>query len=103
FSNLLSNAFKHGDPEQAIELRVEGTPTRVAIVVRNAGAIPADHLPWLFDPFRSISHRKSGAGGLGLGLFITKQIVVAHGGSIDVRSCPEDGTAFEVLLPRSAA
>jgi phosphoserine phosphatase RsbU/P len=69
----------------------------------NAGPpIPADVLPHLFEPGRRGPPRRGRAGssGLGLGLYIVQQIVLAHGGGIDVQSDAADGTTFTVSLPR---
>ncbi|MBI4503422.1 MAG: sensor histidine kinase, partial [Gemmatimonadetes bacterium] len=63
--------------------------------------IPPEKLPFVFDRFeRGVSARSYG--GLGLGLYVTRQIVEAHGGEIDVHSEPEQGTTFTVRLPRRA-
>ncbi|MGE0872616.1 MAG: sensor histidine kinase [Kofleriaceae bacterium] len=75
-------------------------PDHVTLEVRNYGAIPAHLLPTLFDPFRGAQHRRAHARGLGLGLFIVKELVRAHGGSVDVSSSDTDGTAFVIRLPR---
>jgi len=56
-------------------------------------------LPVLFQPFRGGDGTQR-LGGLGLGLFITKEIAIAHGGTIDVSSSTEEGTTFTVHLPR---
>ena len=104
-SNLLSNAVSYGAPGKAIEVRVDGSAAEeVTIAVTNQGEpIPVDLLPVLFDPFR----RGRGAGtrnegGIGLGLYIADQIVIAHGGTIEVRSGREEGTTFKVRLPRAS-
>ncbi len=102
-SNLLCNAMQHGDPAKPVELRVAGESNAVAIRVQNGGAIPPDRLPWLFDAFRRASDPNgAGAQGLGLGLFISKEVVVAHGGRIDVTSTEAEGTRFEIALPRAS-
>jgi signal transduction histidine kinase len=68
----------------------------VLIEVRNEGApIAAELLPQLFEPFRS---GRAGGAGLGLGLFIAREIVRAHGGEISVASGPSS-TAFTIRLP----
>lgn len=101
-ANLLGNAVQHspaGTPVQ-VGVRVEGDGVLVA--VHNEGApIPADLLPVLFEPFQRGREARTGLGGsLGLGLFISRQIVQAHGGRIEVRSGSGEGTAFTVWLPR---
>jgi sigma-B regulation protein RsbU (phosphoserine phosphatase) len=53
----------------------------------------------MFDPYRRSDARSARSRGLGLGLFISEQIVRAHGGQIGVRSSETDGTTFEVTLP----
>jgi signal transduction histidine kinase len=101
-SNLLANAVSHGSPEAPITIGVDGTaPGRVSLTFHNAGAIPPELLPTLFEPFRRSEPRDATRReGLGLGLYIVKQIALAHGGRIDVRSEPGDGTTFTVELPR---
>jgi signal transduction histidine kinase len=62
--------------------------------------VPAELVPKLFDPMTAGDRRRSKSAGLGLGLFITKHIVEAHGGSIAVDSSEPRGTTFTVRLPR---
>ena len=101
-SNLGANALEHGTPFTPVYIRLDGSdPARVVIQVENQGAIPEAILPFLFDPFRSAHHHSESARGLGLGLYISKEIVVAHRGTIAVRSSPTDGTCIEIELPRS--
>ncbi len=98
-ANLLANAALHGKRADAIAMRVDGsTPTRIAISISNEGEVPDAILHKIFDPFQG-SHT-SGRHGLGLGLFITREIVHAHGGAIRVASTA-GRTAFEVELPRT--
>ena len=101
-ANLLGNAFQHGSPGGPVRLITCGTDRDVSIQVRNSGVpIPADDLPRLFEPFeRGAGTTPSSTRSVGLGLFISKQIVAAHGGTIDVRSNAKDGTIFTVRLPR---
>lgn len=101
FANLLSNARHHGDPSAPVVVDLRGDDERFVLTVENHGpTIPDELLPRLFDPYKPSSLRKaSNKGGLGLGLYIVKQIIDAHGGTIVVRSA--DGhTAFEVTFPR---
>jgi signal transduction histidine kinase len=101
-SNLLGNALQHGDEGDAVKVNVKGTePEAVEITVENSGTIPADLLPRLFDPFRGAQRQTGRTEGLGLGLYIVHQIILAHGGSVDVLSGSGDNrTRFAVRIPR---
>jgi signal transduction histidine kinase len=104
FSNLVANAVRHGEPEHGVEVTVDGRDeTSVRVTVHNRGAIPARRLPKLFEPLAGASRRPEKSQGLGLGLFITRELVRVHGGSIDVRSDEASGTTFLVTLPRDSA
>ena len=96
FSNLMSNAITHGDKAIAIVATVVGRERDVMISIRNGGVVPAALLPVLFEPFRS--RRESG--GLGLGMYIAREIARGHGGEITVESSEPTGTTVTVLLPR---
>ena len=100
-SNLASNAVQHGKPGSPVHMRLTGDPRSVAVEVRNEGAIAADVLPRLFEPFRSGRHHGSRGEGLGLGLFIASAIARAHGGGLEVDSS-DDTTMFRMTLPREA-
>jgi two-component system sensor histidine kinase/response regulator len=102
FSNLLSNALNHGTPGTPVAVTIDGKPGEIVVAIQNAGTIPPDLLPRIFDPFRG-ARASSGSHGLGLGLYISQQIISAHGGTIDVTSTPEAGTAFTVHIPKTAA
>jgi signal transduction histidine kinase len=99
-SNLAANAVQHGEPAAGLRLRICGSADEIELRMQNQGVIPAELIPSLFDPFRGTQHRRAHARGLGLGLFITKEIVVAHGGSVNVESSQDAGTTFIVRLPR---
>ena len=102
-TNLLGNALRHGSPAQPVQLQVDGTRAdQVRLVICNAGCIPPELLPVLFQPFRGGESRNGRQDGLGLGLFIVSKIVDSHHGRITV--CSEAGqTCFTVSLPRHAA
>ncbi|MET0287466.1 MAG: ATP-binding protein [Polyangiales bacterium] len=101
-SNLVGNALRHGSSEGPVQIEVDGTDSaQVALVVRNRGQIPDDVLTCLFEPFRRGNQRAASKDGLGLGLFIVEQIVLAHGGTITAESV-DAVTTFRVVLPRVA-
>ncbi|KQP18750.1 hybrid sensor histidine kinase/response regulator [Pseudorhodoferax sp. Leaf265] len=108
-SNLVGNALRHGD-EAPVQVELDGRhAAEVRLSVHNGGEIPADVLPHIFDPFRSgrahaeeaPSRRTASRNeGLGLGLYIVREIVRAHGGQLQVESAA-GRTRFGVTLPRA--
>jgi phosphoserine phosphatase RsbU/P len=101
-SNLIGNALEHGDPTQPVTIDMKMVGNDVALAVHNQGPpIPPEFMKYLFEPFRRIVVRSERSRGLGLGLYITEQIIRAHGGRVDVTSTVEQGTTFSVTLPRS--
>ena len=99
--NLLTNAFKFGDG-RPIEITVEskGPIARLVVVDHGIGIAPED-VERIFRRYeQAISSRAFG--GLGLGLYIARQIIEAHGGTIRVESQPGAGSTFSVDLPRGA-
>lgn len=99
-SNLIGNALRHGNKQEPVRVRVLGASPSLAIEVQNGGAIAHSVREHLFDPFRRGERQTRDS--LGLGLYIVRQIVLAHGGSIDVVSTEDSGTLFRVRLPRDA-
>ncbi|MFP2908556.1 PAS domain-containing protein [Pyxidicoccus sp. 3LFB2] len=99
-SNLVGNALEHGDAQAPVRVELRADGPDVVLSVHNRGTpVPAELLPHIFDPFKQ-ARGTSSRRGLGLGLYIAQQLVRAHGGSITVRSSPDDGTEFTVRLPR---
>ncbi|QRO02028.1 transporter substrate-binding domain-containing protein [Archangium violaceum] len=98
-ANLLGNAIKFGEGKP-LEVRVESGPEVVRLIVRDQGiGFPSEARARIFEKFeRAVSERHYG--GLGLGLFIARQIVETHGGTISVESTPGEGSTFIVALPR---
>ncbi|MEO8004575.1 MAG: hybrid sensor histidine kinase/response regulator [Betaproteobacteria bacterium] len=101
-SNLISNALQYGNKDSPIEVQLDGTQRdTILLSVANAGTIPDEVLPRIFDPFRGGERLPGQNEGLGLGLYIVQQIVHAHRGSIAVDS--DNGrTTFRVTIPRAA-
>ena len=99
--NLISNAVKYGDPKTPVDVSVDRTDAEVKIAVTNRGpGIASDEMPRLFERFmRSNTARGSGVTGLGLGLYIARGIVEAHGGRIWADSAPGKATTFYITLP----
>jgi signal transduction histidine kinase len=103
FSNLIANAVQHGISEHGVHVRIDGTDDWVVQVeVHNMGVIPAEVAGRLFEPMASASQGRDKSRGLGLGLYITNEILRAHGARIEVESTEENGTMFKVVLPRTA-
>jgi PAS domain S-box-containing protein len=100
-TNLISNAVKYGDAKP-IEVSIDVDGNRVVIGVRDHGVgIPAAEHARIFGRFeRAASSRNYG--GIGLGLWIVRQIVEAQGGQVSVESRPASGSLFTVSLPRIA-
>jgi len=98
-TNLLTNALKYG-AGKPVHLSLSGDEAHVRIVVEDSGiGIAPEHLSLIFERFgRAVSERHYG--GLGLGLYIARQIVESHGGEVRVHSLPGQGSRFEVVLPR---
>jgi signal transduction histidine kinase len=101
-SNLLGNALTYGDPDEPVQVSVDGTGDEMVLRVKNQGPpIRAELLPVLFEPFRTGAPESRSQHGLGLGLYIVQQIVLAHQGTVDVASTAHEGTTFTVRLPRA--
>jgi PAS domain S-box-containing protein len=100
FANLLTNALKYSPGGGEVVLRVErgAGEARVHVVDQGVG-IPPEALPRLFDRFYRVRETAGHAQGLGLGLYISRRIVEAHGGRIAVESEPGRGSTFTVTLP----
>lgn len=103
FANLIGNAVAHGEPTGTISVQLEGGEREVYVAVHNAGHVPAEIVPRLFEPFHARKGMRSRGQGLGLGLYIAQQIVLGHGGRIGVRSSATEGTTFHFVLPRHAS
>jgi signal transduction histidine kinase len=99
-SNMTANAIQHGAKGSPITIHIDGSGKEwVVVSVHNAGVIDPQKLATLFEPFKG--HRRSShSSGLGLGLYISHEIIRAHGGEVHVRSNEHEGTTFMITLPR---
>jgi signal transduction histidine kinase len=107
-TNLLSNAVQYGNAASPIALTLSREATETRLTVMNRGTpIAPDALQVIFDPLVQISNTDSDRDGrqktsLGLGLYIVREIVTAHGGTVSVSSTESEGTAFTVHLPHKS-
>ena len=107
-SNLIANALRHTPgggavsvQAQSIEKHTANSDFKLQIAIRDTGSgIPAEDLPFIFDRFWRGDKSRSGRTHSGLGLAIAKQLLHAHGGTIDVESEPGKGTTFTIELPQ---
>ncbi len=102
-SNLVGNAVQYSPQDSAVRVVARDEGDGVRVEVHNLGTpIPAERLPYIFDPFvrGGEGARMGSRTGLGLGLYITHEIVKAHGGTVQVRSTEAEGTCFWLNLPR---
>lgn len=108
-ANLLHNAIKHGDGHSLVKLIAAGDAAGVTLTVWNAGrTIPAESLeaifePWVRAPIDGADMADRSSTNLGLGLFIAREIVNAHGGTIVAASSADAGTRVTIHLPRTDA
>ena len=105
-ANLLSNAAQGAAKERPIVIDARGEPDAITVQVTHHGAaIPAASLQTIFTPLARLAHDDENVArprtSLGLGLFVAREIVVAHGGTIAVKSDEVDGTTFTIRLPRA--
>jgi len=99
FTNLVSNAIKYSAVGRDVRIRLRSNANGVVVAVSDEGdGIPREAMSQLFQPFARLGQERR-VSGTGLGLFITKGIVEAHGGSIRVESMVGKGSIFYVELP----
>ncbi len=101
-TNLTENAIKYSPDSSPVRVVLEGSGEGVLLRVHNDGPpIPSELVPKIFEPLsRGESAFDPDGRSVGLGLYIVKHLVTAHGGAVDVRSTQADGTEFVVRLPR---
>ena len=103
FHNLISNAIKYNPSGGHIEVTLRHTPDRpheVAISIQDEGiGIPESDLPHIFERFHRAENISPAISGIGIGLYLAREIVTRHGGSIRVESVEGKGSTFRVVLP----
>lgn len=100
-SNLIGNAIQHGSGTP-VTLTGQEQGDAVTLAVHNGGPpIPPEVLPFVFEPLARGRAEGAARSGIGLGLFIARTIVSAHGGHIQVSSSTDAGTTFTVVLPKA--
>jgi signal transduction histidine kinase len=102
--NLIGNALDHSPPDTPVRVELRGMTDCVMLQVNNKGTpISADAIATIFEPFHRDTQRAPTtrpSEGLGLGLFIVKEIAKAHGGTAELASDEREGTTITVTLPR---
>ena len=102
FVNLLANAVEHATTSPTVDVSMSRSGSFAVVEVRDHGpGIAPNVLPQLFEPYTRLGHKRSA--GLGLGLYLAREIVAAHGGTIDAASTLGEGTVITVRLPLSVA
>jgi signal transduction histidine kinase len=103
-ANLLTNALKYSAEDAPVNARLarRGNAVEIDVVDRGIGIAP-ESVKMLFDRYYRTTAGKARASGLGLGLYIARLIVEAHGGRIEVSSEVGEGSTFKVILPSHAA
>ena len=100
FQNIVSNGIKYTPEGGRVTVRGYVAEGLAIVEIADTGyGIPKDELPFIFDRFRRVEQHKTVASGTGLGLTITKALIEAHGGQIEVESQLGEGTTFTVSLP----
>ena len=101
--NVITNAITHAPDAGRIEVRLQAVEGAAEIEIEDDGpGVPADEIGSIFDRFRNPTSAPRSNGGLGLGLFLARQIVTAHGGTIDARSESGHGLTIRIRLPLSS-
>jgi signal transduction histidine kinase len=98
--NLVNNAVKYAPDSKKIKVFIEGNPNFVKVSVKDSGpGIPGEQLPLLFNRYYQAEAPKHRNPGLGLGLYISSEIIKQHGGEMGVESEPGKGSTFWFTLP----
>lgn len=101
FENLINNATKYA-PKSNIDISIGQTPGQTCLYFKDYGpGISEEHQPFIFDRFYRVRDNSHSVHGSGLGLYICREIIIAHNGTINVSSKKNKGTTFEIILPNT--
>ena len=105
FQNLIQNALKYSEPTTPVFVAAKEHAAHVCVEVRDRGiGIPQVAFPHLFERFyRAANVQEGPVGGMGIGLYVVKEIVELHGGQVTVESTEGQGSTFTVYLPLDGA
>ena len=103
-SNLVENALKYSDSDDAVNVWISETPAEARIEVRDDGhGMSTEQIDTIFERFRQVDQSSTRRiGGVGLGLYIVKSLVEAHNGDVEVESEVDKGSVFRVRFPKRA-
>lgn len=100
FFNILNNAFYFTRDGNIVTITGKADKDTVSVIIKDRGmGIPADVMPYIFDPYFARGHGSRPAG-IGLGLTIARSMIEAHGGKITVKSIENESSEFTVSIPR---
>jgi two-component system CheB/CheR fusion protein len=101
--NLISNAVKYSPGQEKVTITVSSHNREIKIAITDFGiGIPKDKLPFLFDRFYRVDDTSQRYSGLGLGLYISAEIVRRHDGVIGIESRPGEGSTFWFTIPEAS-
>jgi signal transduction histidine kinase len=95
--NLLKNAIEASPPDRRVKIKIKDGDEHFSVSIHNWGTVPKDVRSAFFDKYATAGKKD----GLGLGSYVAKLVVKAHGGQIDVSSCEDEGTEVSLKLPFS--
>lgn len=100
--NFVNNAVKYAPDSKEIIINVDDLEDSVKVSVIDKGkGISAEYVPFLFDRYYRVNENRNQSSGLGLGLYISAEIVRKHGGEIGVHTAPGNGSAFWFVIPKN--
>jgi len=100
FENLIANCIKHNPPETNIKISLHKDLSQIRVLIEDDGVgMDQETIEHLFDRYYRGTSASSNNQGTGLGMAIARQIIIAHGGDIDIKSTPQLGTQYNITFP----